>query len=400
MAERATVLGGHKKLRLPDAVAQSVGFMGPVFSSAFLIPLLVGVNASGNGAGAAAPLSVVISTIGVLGLGWIISEYARRIHAAGSLYDYVTDGLGTRIGAGAGFAYYGGILALGAAILVLIGGTIHDTLKAEFNIAPIPTIGWDLILLVGIGALLYAGVSLSTRTQLVLALVSLVVVTIFFVSVIVKVGSQNSLSAFSPSASPSGMKGILFGVLYGVLLFTGFETAANLGEETEHPKRDIPRAVLFALLLAAGFYILASYAQVAGFHFSLKQISKAAAGPLFVLGSPAAQGGYGSDWIRRLLEMVVVLDMLAVTSASRSRLLAASSPWPATRAFPPGSPPSRPDARHQWALPPWWWRSTRSSLPSPSGGPGSSRCHRHRITPQCSAGWPPSAPSPWPWSIC
>ncbi len=322
MAERAVVLGGHKKLRLPDAVAQSVGFMGPVFSSAFLIPLLVGVNASGTGAGAAAPLSVVISTIGVLGLGWIISEYARRIHAAGSLYDYVTDGLGARIGAGAGFAYYGGILALGAAILVLIGGTIHDTLQAEFNIAPIPTIGWDLILLIGIGALLYAGVSLSTRTQLVLAVISLLVVTVFFIKVIAKVGSHNSLLAFSPSTSPTGMKGILFGVLYGVLLFTGFETAANLGEETEHPKRDIPRAVLFALLLAAGFYILASYAQVAGFHFSLKEISKAASGPLFVLGSPPSQGGYGSDWIRRLLELVVVLDMLAVyigVSVSASR---------------------------------------------------------------------------------
>ncbi|MDA8261651.1 MAG: hypothetical protein M0Z47_02335, partial [Actinomycetota bacterium] len=58
------------------------------------------------------------------------------------------------------------------------------------------------------------------------------------------------------------------------------------------------------------------------FHFSLKEISKAASGPLFVLGSPPSQGGYGSDWIRRLLELVVVLDMLAVyigVSVSASR---------------------------------------------------------------------------------
>ena len=39
---------GQKKLTLVDVVAQSVGFMGPVFSAAFLIPLIVGViSASG-----------------------------------------------------------------------------------------------------------------------------------------------------------------------------------------------------------------------------------------------------------------------------------------------------------------------------------------------------------------
>jgi membrane-associated HD superfamily phosphohydrolase len=32
---------GAKVLALPDVIAQSVGFMGPVFSSAFVIPLVV-----------------------------------------------------------------------------------------------------------------------------------------------------------------------------------------------------------------------------------------------------------------------------------------------------------------------------------------------------------------------
>ena len=119
------------KLTLVDAVAQSVGFMGPVFSIAFLVPLVMGLtSATGNGAGVAAPLAVLIAAIGVLAFGWIISEYARRIHAAGSLYDYVTDGLGNRIGGGAGYLYYSGIIALGAAILIMLGGTIHDTLLA------------------------------------------------------------------------------------------------------------------------------------------------------------------------------------------------------------------------------------------------------------------------------
>ena len=92
-----------------------------------------GIGASGSGAGAAAPLSVVISAVGVLGLGWIVSQYARRIQATGSLYNYVTDGLGKRTGAAAGVLYYSGVLVLGAGILVMIGGTIHDTILAEFH---------------------------------------------------------------------------------------------------------------------------------------------------------------------------------------------------------------------------------------------------------------------------
>ncbi|HYS30852.1 MAG TPA: hypothetical protein VEM58_01190 [Streptosporangiaceae bacterium] len=53
---------GAKLLSLPDVVARSVGFMGPVFSSAFVTPLVVGViSASGKGGG-------------VIGLGstWIL----------------------------------------------------------------------------------------------------------------------------------------------------------------------------------------------------------------------------------------------------------------------------------------------------------------------------------------
>ena len=49
---------GGKKLGLVDVVAQSVGFMGPVFSAAFIIPLIIGVNAAARGAGTSAPLAV------------------------------------------------------------------------------------------------------------------------------------------------------------------------------------------------------------------------------------------------------------------------------------------------------------------------------------------------------
>ena len=404
---------GAKLLSLPDVIAQSVGFLGPVFSSAFVIPLVVGViSASGKGGGVAAPLSVLLAAVGVFGLGWVVSSYAKEIHAAGSLYDYVTRGLGERVGTAAGWLYYGGITVLltglllliggylqgtiqsefgvsplpswawtlilivmiaavgvfglgwvvssyakeihaagslydyvtrglgervGTAagwlyyggitvlltgLLLLIGGFLQGTIQSEFGVSPLPSWAWTLILIVMIAAVLYFGVRISTRSQLTLALISIVVVGIFFIYVIIKLGSANSLKPFNPSSSADGWSGIIFGMLYGVLLFVGFETAANLAEETPNPRRHIPIAVMATAGIATIMYVVATYVEVAGFHYDLKTLTAAAAAPLFALGAPKSAGGYGGVWIDRLLELVVLFDMLAVAigcavSASR-----------------------------------------------------------------------------------
>jgi amino acid transporter len=314
---------GAKLLSLPDVIAQSVGFMGPVFSSAFVIPLVVGViSASGKGGGVASPLSVLIAAVGVFALGWIVSSYAKQIHAAGSLYDYVTRGLGNRVGTAAGWLYYGGVTVLLVGLLLLIGGYLQSTILSEFKVDPLPSWAWTLLLIALIAVILYFGVRISTRSQLVLALVSIIVLTIFFITVIVKLGSANSFKPFNPSSAADGWSGIFFGVLYGVLLFVGFETAANLAEETPKPRREIPIAVMTTAGLATVIYVIATYVEVAGFHYSLKTISAAASAPLFALGAPASAGGYGGTWIDRMLELVVLFDMIAVAigcavSASR-----------------------------------------------------------------------------------
>lgn len=322
-SERTYERLGAKVLSLPDVIAQSVGFMGPVFASAFVIPLVVGViSASGKGGGVASPLSVLIAAVGVFALSWIVSSYVREIHSAGSLYDYVTRGLGKRVGTAAGWLYYGGVTVLLSVLLLLMGGYLQSTIAAEFKVNPLPTWAWTLLLIVLIAGILYFGVRLSTRSQLALALVSIIVVTIFFITVIAKLGSANSIKPFNPSSAADGWSGIFFGVLYGVLLFVGFETAANLAEETPNPRREVPVAVMTTAGIATVFYVLAAYVEVAGFHYSLKTLTAAAGAPLFALGAAKSAGGYGGTWIDRLLELVVLFDMLAVAigcavSASR-----------------------------------------------------------------------------------
>jgi amino acid transporter len=304
---------GAKKLSLVDVIAQSVGFMGPVFSAAFLIPLIAGFSASGKGAGVATPFAVLLAAVGTFALGWIVAQYARRVHAAGSLYDYVAMGLGERVGAATGWLYYGGTTVLASAIAVLVGWFVHDVLfLGVFETdSPLPMWAWSLIYVAAVFAIMYLGVRISTRVQLTLALVSAAVLLVFFLKVIIDVGGDNSLKAFNPGEAGDGWSGILFGVLYGVLIFVGFETAANLAEETAEPKRSIPRAVLLTVVIVSVFYLIAAYAQVAGFGFDPKLIldPEIAAAPVFALGS---SDFFGSNAILKLLEVVVLLDIMAV----------------------------------------------------------------------------------------
>jgi Amino acid permease len=216
-------------------------------------------------------------------------------------------------------------------LLLLIGGYLQSTIQSEFKVNPLPSWTWTLIIIALIAFILYRGVRLSTRSQLVLALISIIVVTIFLITVIVKLGSANSAKPFEPSSSADGWSGIFFGVLYGVLLFVGFETAANLAEETPKPRREIPIAVMTTAGIATIVYVIATYVEVAGFHYSLKSITAAAGAPLFALGASAGAGGYGGTWIDRLLELVVLFDMIAVAigravSASRGLFAMARDP--------------------------------------------------------------------------
>jgi hypothetical protein len=156
---------GAKVLSLPDVIAQSVGFMGPVFSSAFVIPLVVGViSASGKGGGVASPLSVLIAAVGVFAIGWIVSSYAKEVHAAGSLYDYVTRGLGGRVGTAAGWLYYAGVTVLMTGLLLLIGGYLQSTIASEFSVNPLPAWAWTLIVIALIaGDLVLRGAGLGAQ---------------------------------------------------------------------------------------------------------------------------------------------------------------------------------------------------------------------------------------------
>ena len=309
----AQASGGEKlgkgNLSLLDVIAQSIGFIGPVFAAAFFIPTIVGASLNGKGAGLASPVSIILTMIGICSIAWIISRFARRIHAAGSLYDYVTEAFGERIGFVAGWVYYGGVVALTLAIGLAFGGFLHDTLFYNHGI----DVAWWILSIafwVVAAVMLFIGVAISTRVQLVLGLGSFLIILVFSIWVIISVAGDGGLSAqpFNPSSSDQGWNGIFFGILYATIMFIGFESSANLAEETSNPRKHLPLAIFGSAIAVGVFYVIVTYSQAVGFGLSVQAWLEAFP-PLYAL---AADPRFGSSGFGELIQWLVVIDIAAV----------------------------------------------------------------------------------------
>jgi len=75
-----------------------------------------------------------------------------------------------------------------------------------------------------------------------------------------------ALSAFSFShTNEGGFTGVFYGIILGVTSYIGFETAADFGEETAKPRRNIPIAIIAATGFAVVLYLFTTYAIAIGF---------------------------------------------------------------------------------------------------------------------------------------
>jgi amino acid transporter len=58
---------------------------------------------------------------------------------------------------------------------------------------------------------------------------------------------------------------VAVGAVFGVLAFTGFEASAYLGEETQNPRKTIPRALVLTVVLVGILYVFFFYVVTVGF---------------------------------------------------------------------------------------------------------------------------------------
>lgn len=306
MEDQATVQEhlGPRTLTLVHAIGQSLS-IGPIFSAGLLTSLIASV------AGYSSPLSVLLGSLGAIGLGYVIAIFAKQFAGAGAMYEYLARGASPTFGIfSAGLYFLGALFLGGGGIYIALGFFTNAFLQPHLGV-DIP--GWLLgaLILLVVFLLNHYGVRLAIRGVLILAAVSSIPFLLLSIIIIAKGGFEgNTLAVFTTTGS--SWAGVFNGILFAVTLFIGFEAAASIAEEAKAPRRSIPVAVLAAIIISAIFYITVSYAAAIG--FGSEAIAKGAwaksASPMADLATR-----YVGSWLGTVMDLVIILDMISVSIA-------------------------------------------------------------------------------------
>ncbi|MHC4549464.1 MAG: APC family permease [Planctomycetota bacterium] len=166
-------------------------------------------------------------------------------------------------------AYVVGFLVLLSGIVSIstVSHIFANYLTAKGGLLPeLP--GWimRLLFLLGIGAVTFWGIRQSSATNVVCTLVEMGGLLVVVVVALPSFGTVDYLE-FPVREGGAAFEGVpVWALLSGGVLafysFIGFEDLANVAEEVKDPRRNLPRAIVIALAIAAVFYGLVSIAAV------------------------------------------------------------------------------------------------------------------------------------------
>ena len=264
MADTSTDLSGakagelaHGSLRLWDAIAISVSVIAPGMA------MLLNVSGVSGVAGGSTPLAFLLGGIACLALAFVVIGFTRRMATAGYAYTYASRSLGKEAGFMAGWLYFFGFICFVPMTMSGVGYLAANLLGLSPKL-------W--ILFFGIGMALYMVLSVirikvTTRVQLIIGIITVAVLVVIDLVTTAKGGSHGqALGAFSFSHTNSGgFNGVFYGIIFGVTSYIGFETAADFGEETAHPRRNVPVAIIVATLFAIVLYLWTTYSITIGY---------------------------------------------------------------------------------------------------------------------------------------
>ena len=247
----------HGSLRLWDAIAISVSVIAPGMA------LLLNVSGVSAVAGGSTPLAFLLGGVVCLALAFVVIGFTRRMATAGYAYTYASRSLGKEAGYMAGWLYFFGFICFVPMTMSGVGFLAADLLGVSPKL-------WILFFVIGMALYMVLSViriKVTTRVQLIIGIITVAVIVLIDIVTTAKGGSHGqALGAFSFSHTNSGgFNGVFYGIIFGVTSYIGFETSADFGEETAHPRRYIPIAVIAATLFAIILYLWTTYSITIGY---------------------------------------------------------------------------------------------------------------------------------------
>ncbi len=258
-------------------------------------------------AGLFAPLSFLLAALLASLTAFTYAELSARFPLSAGEAVYVEKGLGIRL------------LPVVVGILIILAGIVSAAtimkgfagyLQVFVPVAAGASIPLMVLLLGGLAAW---GIAESVAVA---AMITVVEVTGLLLIIGIAAPGMATLGSLAGELPPLTGNAVLPGILMGAFLafyaFIGFEDMVNVAEEVRRPERNLPRAILLALLISSVLYLLVSVAAIT----SLPAERLAAAdAPLAVL--------YESVTGREPV-LITLISMLAVVNGALIQIIMAS----------------------------------------------------------------------------
>lgn len=294
----------RNSLGLPGALAMSLAFISPTIGVIFITALI------GSKAGASAPFSFILGTIGIALMASSLAQFCMRITSAGTFYTFIARSLGSPLGFVMGWLLFFAYSLQSPLNTNLFGGFVSDLVQRDFGVS-IPWWVFMTAIIIFVGALAWWSVHRSMQLDLAFVIAEVTVVGILLLLILFKGGAEGQLpSAFTPSLSPTGFSGLGQAFIFVVLAYFGFESSSTVAEEVRNPRRNIPIALIGSVVLTGIWFVFAMYVVVIGYgSHHMNDLANASA-PLTDLATR-----YIGKWYSTFVDLAAISAIVAVLLA-------------------------------------------------------------------------------------
>ncbi len=308
--------GLRRSLSVWQAIGLSIALMAPSMAAN------INPQASAATAGRAVPLAFLIAAVGVLLVAYTFVRLCQYYHHSGSVYAFVGATLGPRAGVVAGWGLLG-TYTFYAVVTSTAAGIFGTAFLSAVGAWPHPP-SWAPFLLAGVAVALTLAVAIFPArrgTNVLLTVEGATVTLILIVTVVVLVrllagnapgGHHFTLTVFAPAPGTS-FSPLFLAVVFGFLSFAGFEASSTLGEETTHPTRDIPRAILGTAIFGGIYFVVVTAVEMMGFGTSKSGVT-AFASSSSLLGDLGSS--YVGAWVGDILTLGTTISAFGCCLAS------------------------------------------------------------------------------------
>ncbi|MBT8228528.1 MAG: APC family permease [Dactylosporangium sp.] len=209
----------------------------------------------------AVPISLALLGMAAILAVWCVGyvRMAKYVVNAGSLYTYVSHGIGPRAATAAAAVQLVAYSLLQVGLYGIVGVQAAGLAGDELGLA-LPWWLWALLAWLAVAVLGTRGIGVSSRLLMAaIAVELLVIAAIIVVDLAHPAGGHVSLAAFDPSGFTSGTLGAAIAI--AVTAFVGIEAAPVYSEEARQPRKTIMVATYLALGLMVVCYVAGSWAM-------------------------------------------------------------------------------------------------------------------------------------------